>query len=374
MLLAGSLLSIGALVAVGPESAITTQTRPGAQAATASKAVLPKVIGHRGAPGHRPEHTLEGYELAVRLGADAIEPDLVMTSDGVLVARHGTELAVSTDVASHPEFANRRTTRSGTTGWFVFDFTLAELKTLRAREPSPALRPVSATFDGRFSVPTFDEVLDLRARLAARLARPITVVPEIKGWAVAHERGMNPEAALVAALERHGLNRPGAPVWTQSAQWTPLVDLRSRYGYHGHLVLLTFATGGPSDLTAAGTPRSDAELLTEDGLKDVARIADAVATDKDLIIPRGSDGHLGTPTHLVANAAAAGLRVFAFTFRAENSSLPVELRVGTLKNGPGRTDEEARTFLRAGVAALFCDHPELCARAAGQATVSPRHD
>ena len=254
MLLAGSLLSIGALVAVGPESAITTKTRPGAQAATASKAVLPKVIGHRGAPGHRPEHTLEGYELAVRLGADAIEPDLVMTSDGVLVARHGTELAVSTDVASHPEFANRRTTRSGTTGWFVFDFTLAELKTLRAREPSPALRPVSATYDGRFSVPTFDEVLDLRARLAARLARPITVVPEIKGWAVAHERGMNPEAALVAALERHGLNRPGAPVWTQSAQWTPLVDLRSRYGYHGHLVLLTSRPAAPRISLPPGRP------------------------------------------------------------------------------------------------------------------------
>src|SRR5215207_10172388 len=178
------------------------------------------VIGHRGAPGYRPEHTLASYELAARMDADYIEPDLVSTKDGVLVARHEPEISTTTDVADHPEFADRRTTKTidgaPVTGWFTEDFSLAELKTLRAKERIPATRPQNTVYDGRFEVPTFQEVLDLRKRLSKQLRRPLGVYPETKHPTYFREIGLPLETPLVRTLRRNGLNRRNAPAFVQS--------------------------------------------------------------------------------------------------------------------------------------------------------------
>ncbi|WP_307835781.1 glycerophosphodiester phosphodiesterase family protein [Phycicoccus sonneratiae] len=327
----------------------------------------PLVIAHRGASGYRPEHTLAAYRLAAAQGADLIEPDLVMTRDGVLVDRHEPEISGTTDVAEHPEFADRRTTRQvdgqSVTGWFVDDFTLRELRTLRAVERLPELRPGSARFDGRYAVPTFDEVLALRARLSREQHRSIGIIPEIKHSTYLHSRGLDPERALVRAVTRAGLNRPDAPLWTQSFEWTPLVDLREHHRYRARLVLLASATGGPYDLTAAGTPRSYAELLRADSLRRLARTVDAIGPDSSLVIPRRADGTLGTPTTLVRDAHAAGLTVTPYTFRAENTFLPVDFRVGTDPAAHGRLADLVERFLRTGVDGVFCDQPDICVEA-----------
>ena len=180
----------------------------------------PLVIGHRGASGYRPEHTLASYTLAAQMGADYIEPDLVPTKDGVLVARHEPEIGGTTNVADHPEFAARKTTKTidgiSFTGWFTEDFTLRELKTLRAKERLPDVRPQNTKYDGKFEVPTFQEVLDLRARLSRKLHRPLGVYPETKHPTYFRSIGLPLEPGLVRALERNGLNRRGAPVFVQS--------------------------------------------------------------------------------------------------------------------------------------------------------------
>jgi glycerophosphoryl diester phosphodiesterase len=191
----------------------------------------PLVIGHRGAPAYYPEHTLASYELAARLGADFLEPDLVSTADGLLVARHEPWLDATTDIASRPEFADRRTSRivdgHGRTGWFVDDLTLAELRTLRAIERLPALRPENTAFDCCLPVPTFAEVLDLRSRLSAQLGRPIGVYPETKSPAYFAARGLPLEPALVDALRAAALDSPAAPVFVQSFDPASLWMLRT---------------------------------------------------------------------------------------------------------------------------------------------------
>jgi glycerophosphoryl diester phosphodiesterase len=305
----------------------------------------PLVIGHRGAPAHRPEHTLVSYVLAARLGADFLEPDLVATADGVLVARHEPELGGTTDIAEHPEFADRHTTRvvdgHPRTGWFVDDLTLAELRTLRTRERLPALRPGNTRFDGRFPVPTFAEILDLRARLSARLGRPIGVYPETKSPGYFADRGVPLEPALVDALRGAELDRVDAPVFVQSFDPASLQELRPAL----RVPLV--------HLVAADAP----ELVTAAGLAAIAEHADAVGVHKNLVIPPTADGTLGEPGPLVADAHAAGLAVHAYTFRGENAFLPADLR-----SGPGDADlgdgrEECAAFLSAGVDGLFADDP-----------------
>jgi glycerophosphoryl diester phosphodiesterase len=263
----------------------------------------PLVIGHRVAPGHRPEHTLASYVLAARLGADFLEPDLVATADGVLVARHEPELGGTTDIASHPELAGRRTTRvvDGTTytGWFVDDLTLAELRTLGATERIPALRPANARFDGRFPVPTFEEILDLRARLSVQLGRTIGVYPETKNPRYFAARGVPLEPALVDALRGAGLDAPTAPVFVQSFDPASLRQLRASLSVP--LVRLV-------DDDAPG-------LVTRAGLAAIAEHADVVGVHKGLVIPRPATGTLGRPGPLVADAHAAGLAVHALSRR-----------------------------------------------------------
>jgi glycerophosphoryl diester phosphodiesterase len=279
----------------------------------------PIVIGHRGAPGHRPEHTLPGYELAVRMGADFIEPDLVCTGDGVLVARHDAELSATTDIAAHPDLAPLRRPD----GWFVEDLTLAQLQTLRAVERVPDLRPANTAYDGR--VPTLDEILALRTRLSAELGRDVGVYLELKHPGRFAELGLPLGPPLLAALEAAGLNAPDAPVVVESFEC--LRELR------------------PDLRVPIGT-------LFEPGaevpLADIAGYAQAVGAHKDLVIPRDAAGRLTAPTGLVAKAHATGLLVHCWTFRDEERFRPVGLDAA----------DELTAFFEAGVDGVFADQPD----------------
>lgn len=323
------------------------------------------VVGHRGAAGYRPEHTLAGYALAIAQGADAIEPDVVPTRDGVLVVRHENEIGGTTDVAQHPELADRRTTKTidgrTVTGWFTEDLTLAELRTLRAVERLPRLRPAGTTFDGRYPVPTLDEVLDLVARTTARSGRPLGVYPETKHPTYFASLGLALEEPLVAALRRAGLDRPDAPVHVQSFETANLRELARLTPVR--LVQLVDGVGAPYDLVAAGDPRTYDDLVTRDGLREVARYAHEVGLGKDRVIPRLPDDTLGEPTRVARDAHDAGLAVLAWTFRRENTFLPASLRSGADPAAAGDLAGEIRAFVAAGVDGLFCDHPDLAVAA-----------
>jgi glycerophosphoryl diester phosphodiesterase len=282
----------------------------------------PLVIGHRGAAGYRPEHTLASYELAARMGADFIEPDLVTTKDHVLVARHEPELGGTTDVATRPEFASRKTTKVldgvPTTGWFTEDLTLGELKTLRAVERFPQVRQHNTLYNGLFQIPTFEEILDLRVRLSRELGRQV------------------------------------APVFVQSFEAGNLRTLHDQYRLRAPKVFLTCATGHPFN-----DPRSYADYLTPSGLRELSTFTDGIGPDKDQIIPRLADGTLGTGSTLVPDAHSAGLVVHPYTFRAENRYLPVEDRVTADPTAYGRAIDEQLAFLRAGIDGLFTDQPDV---------------
>jgi glycerophosphoryl diester phosphodiesterase len=330
----------------------------------------PLVVGHRGASGYRPEHTLASYELAARMGADYIEPDLVITKDRVLVARHEPEIGGTTDIASRPEFAARKRTvlldGVSVTGWFTHDFTLAELKTLRAVERIPQLRQHNTLYNGLFEVPTFQEVLDLRKRLSRELDREIGVFPETKHPTYFRGLGLELEAPLVRALRRNGLDRADAKVFVQSFEATNLAALRTRYQLRAPQVFLTSASGRPFD-----DPKTYAEYLTPAGLRELSRYVDGIGPDKAQVIPRRADDTLGTPTSLVADAHAAGLKVIPYTFRAENQFLPADHRAGADPAAYGRAIDEQVTFLRTGLDGLFTDQPDIgvLARAAAFARV-----
>jgi glycerophosphoryl diester phosphodiesterase len=319
------------------------------------------VIGHRGASGYRPEHTLAAYELAARMGADYVEPDVVSTRDGVLVARHENEISGTTDVAGRPEFADRRTTKTidgvPLTGWFTEDFTFAELRTLRAVERLPDVREENTLYNGLYQVPTLDEVLELRDRLAKELGRDIGVYIETKHPTYFDALGLSLEEPLVADLREAGLDRPKAPVFVQSFETTNLRELDAS-GLRVPLVQLLSATGGPYDLVAAGTPRTYAELAGAEGMREIATYADGVGPDKNQVIPVNADGTLGTPTPLVADAHAAGLLVHPYTFRNENNFLPLALREGPAPDDYGRALEEYAAFWAAGIDGMFTDNPD----------------
>ena len=347
-----------------PSSSTTGPTKSSGEHTIVSE---PVVYSHRGASGYRPEHTLAAYRLAVQEGADYIEPDLVMTRDGVLVDRHEPEIGGTTDVAAHPEFAGRRTAKvldgKPVTGWWVQDFTLAELKTLRAKERLPKLRPDSAAYDGRFEVPTLEEVLDLRDELSAQSGRTVGVIPEIKHSSFLHAAGFDPEQALMKALTAHGLNRPDAELWVQSFELAPLVRLDNELGYRAKLIFLVNADGRPYDLVAKGDPRSYTDLLQAPSLKELANDIDGLGVDKRRVIPVAGDGTLGASTSLVTDAHRAGLEVVAWTFRAENSFLPVDYRTGSDPAAHGRLGDEVTRFLKTGVDGVFCDQPDICVAA-----------
>ena len=300
----------------------------------------PVVIAHRGASGYIPEHTLDAYDLAIRQGADFIEPDLVITADGVLVARHENELGATTDVAGRAEFAARETTKTidgvAIAGWFTEDFSLAELKTLRARERFPALRAASARLDGSLEVPTFEEILEL----AARADRRIGVYPETKHPAHFRTLGLSLEQPLVTLLERHGYAEGEA--FIQSLE-------------ESSLRMLARMTALPL-VQLVDSARHRAQV------QSIAAYAAAIGASKHLVIPCAELGRLGAPTTLVRDAHDAGLLVHAWTFRAENAFLPRELASSGDPASRGNLEAELSAFIEAGVDGYFTDHPDIGVR------------
>lgn len=348
------------MIAASPGSAVSSVE--GAQ-----RPPSPLVIGHRGASGYRPEHTLASYELAARMGADYIEPDLVITQDGVLVARHEPEISGTTDVAAHPEFAGRRTTKlvdgNSVTGWFTEDFTLAELRSLRAVERIPALRQRNTLYNGRYTIPTFQEVIDLAQRLSRELHRDIGIYPETKHPTYFRAQGKPLEPALVATLDRNDLNRPNARVFVQSFEVGNLRALHDELRVP--LIQLLSATGAPYDFIVSGDPRTYADLVTPDGLRFVATYASGIGPDKGMIVPRDANGFLRPPTTLVSDAHAADLLVHPYTFRNENNFLPADFRTSTDLTQYGNAFAEYALFFQLGIDGQFSDNPDTALEARG---------
>ncbi|MCF4967563.1 PEP-CTERM sorting domain-containing protein [Nostoc sp. CMAA1605] len=312
----------------------------------------PIVIGHRGASGYRPEHTLEAYKLAIEMGADYIEPDLVATKDGYLVARHENEISGTTDVSSRPEFADRFATKvidgQNISGWFTEDFTLAELKTLRAIERIPAIRPANTAFNGRFEVPTLQEVIDLAKEKSSLLGRTIGIYPETKHPTYFDSIGLSMEEILVSVLNANGYTDETAPVYIQSFEVANLKDLNALTDVS--IVQLLSNGGSPYDFVVSGDSRTYRDLATPEGLAEIATYANGIGANKNLIIPRDASGNLLSPTSLVDDAHAAGLLVHAWTFRDENVFLPANLQ--------GNPEEEYRQFYATGIDGLFSDNPD----------------
>jgi glycerophosphoryl diester phosphodiesterase len=322
----------------------------------------PFVIGHRGCSGERPEHTMASYTRAIEQGADAIEPDLVMTRDGVLVCRHENEISGTTDVASHPEFADRR--RSATvdgvtaTGWWTEDFTLAELKTLRCKERLPTLRPESAAFDGQ------DQILTWAEALALAQQHGVKIVPELKH--VAYMKGVNldPLPPFIATVREAGGQIAADGVIVQCFEKDPLVQLASMSSIRWQCVQLMQLNSGPvdhPDLTYA-------QMITDDGLRGVKDYAIGIGVEKAMIVPRDNTNHALPPTDLITRAHAAGLKVFVWTFRAENLFLPVELQLGDASAPDhmrlhGDLTSELRQFYALGVDGVFSDFPGMAVEA-----------
>jgi glycerophosphoryl diester phosphodiesterase len=352
----GLVLILGLLVSLVPVSAAGAAGAGGGHGHDD-----PLVIGHRGASGYRPEHTLAAYRLAIAQCADFIEPDLVSTRDGVLVARHENEISGTTDVADRPEFAGRRTTKVidgiAVTGWFTEDFTLAELRTLRARERLPQVRPQNTAYDGRYRIPTLQEVVDLARRSRTCDGRPVGVYPETKHPTYFDSIGLSMEEPLVRTLHRNGYRGRRAPVFVQSFEVGNLRDLDRMTGVR--LVQLFDCSGAPYDLRSSGDLRTYADLLTPAGLRFVDRYADGVGVCKNALIPRNADGSLGSPSPVIDDAHDRGLVVHGWTFRRENQFLPLDFRRGTDPYAVGDMVGEIRAFLDAGMDGFFTDNPDL---------------
>ena len=321
------------------------------------------VIAHRGASALLPEHTLAAYAKAIEDGADAIEPDLVSTADGVLVARHENEIGSTTDVATHPQFAARKTSKTIdgelVEGWFTEDFTLAELRTLRARERLPQLRPTEA--DGRFPIATLDEIIDLVATESAKRGRVIGLVPEIKHPTYFTGIGLPMEEKLLSALSAHAYTQQ-APVTIQSFETGNLRFLRERMSAaHPNLRLLQLLGGQqdrPFDLALAGQSTTYGDMMTPNGLREIATYADAIGPSiSSVVLTTDAEGK--THSALLQDAHAAGLQVVLYTFRPENYFLPMEFRNDdalTARNTAGSI-RQMRAYIDAGIDALFADDP-----------------
>ena len=320
----------------------------------------PVIIGHRGASGERPEHTRSAYLLAIQEGADFIEPDLCLTKDGHMVVRHENEIGGTTNIAAHPEFAARKTAKTidgeRIEGWFTEDFTLAELKTLRARERLPQVRPASAAFDGTDPILTFEEVVEIARAETKRTGRTIGVYPEMKHPSYFAGVGLAFEGRMAAALKAAGLDAHDAPVFVQCFEVAPLKTIRPLT--RAPLVQLMSLEGGPADNSAV----SYAQMATADGLKAISAYADGVGPEWKMVVPV-TDGGLAAPTAFVSDARAAGLKVHPWTVRAENIFLPAKLKRGADPAVHGDVDALYDALFKAGVDGLFSDFPGLAVQA-----------
>lgn len=311
------------------------------------------VIAHRGASGERPEHTLAAYERAIDAGADFIEPDLVATKDLVLIARHETELSDSTDVASRDEFADRKRTKDvegrKVTGWFAEDFTLAEIRTLRAKERLPAIRPANARFDGLYQVPTFEEIVALAKAKQAETGRIVGLYPELKHPTMLMEQaGIDMVDLLASALRKAGLETATDRVFVQVFEVAPLQRLNRLVEVP--LILLIGADGGPYDEKNLRW----SNMMTPSGLAEIAKYADGIGPHMDHVL--GPDG---TATRLVADAHAAGLKIHPWTLRKENVFMTPALQNPGGPAAPGKVEEAVALLKRAGVDGVFTDDPAL---------------
>ncbi|GET37790.1 glycerophosphodiester phosphodiesterase [Microseira wollei] len=335
----------------------------------------PIVIGHRGASGYLPEHTLAAYELAIDMGADFIEPDLVSTKDGVLIARHENEISATTDVANRPEFANRKTTKVvdgvSITGWFTEDFTLAEIKTLRAKQNFPFR---DQSFNGLYEVPTLQEIIDLAKRKSIETGRTIGIYPETKHPTYFDSVGLSLEEPLVAVLKANNYDKKDSPVFIQSFEVGNLKDLNALIDVPLVQLLDAFdvAPDGslieiqPYDFVVSGDPRTYKDLRTPQGLADIATYADGIGPWKRMIVSVNSNNQLLPPTSLVTDAHAAGLLVHPYTFRNESRYLAADYN--------GNPELEYEQFFKLGVDGVFSDHPDTAVavrnRVAGNPTQS----
>ncbi|SOD94481.1 glycerophosphodiester phosphodiesterase family protein [Blastococcus haudaquaticus] len=316
----------------------------------ATRLPRPVVIGHRGAPAYRPEHTTASFELAIELGAEVIEPDVVVSRDGVLVVRHESELSWSTDVSSRPEFVDRRTTKvvddQRCTGWFTEDFTLAELRTLRAVERMPEYRPLNSAYDGHFGILTLAEVIDL-ARTRSSDERQIRVLAELKHHDWSAEQDL-PMAELVTdELRRLGATDEHGSVMLQSFDAAVLRDLRSRLGEHGPQMVQLINDFAEGD-----------RMVTPAGLREISTYAQGIAPSVERILRGLGTGATGLHSPLVDEAHRAALAVFCWTLRAENAFLPAHLRLGDAPEALGDAIGEARQLLALGVDGLITDSPD----------------
>jgi glycerophosphoryl diester phosphodiesterase len=330
-----------------------------------SEVRLPIVIGHRGASGYRPEHTLAAYELAIDMGVDFIEPDLVSTKDGVLVARHENEISGTTDVEEHAEFAHLKTTKTidsdAITGWFTEDFTLAQLKTLRAKERIPQRRPQNIAYNGQYTIPTLQEIIDLVAQKNRefekdKIKRRVGIYPETKHPTYFDSIGLSLEEPLVEVLHRNGYRSKNDLVIIQSFEVASLKELRRMTGLR--IAQLIDATGKPYDFVASSDTRTYADMIAPAGLAQIATYADAIGAHKNLILPRDKTKRLLPATTLIRDAHAAGLVVHAWTFRSENFFLPGDYQSSADSNATGNTKAEYDRFYNLGIDGVFSDHPD----------------
>ncbi|MGN6203317.1 glycerophosphodiester phosphodiesterase family protein [Humibacter sp.] len=327
----------------------------------------PMIIGHRGAPGYRPEHTSAAYELAFALGADAVEPDVVATKDGVLVLRHENEISTTTDVASHPEFEQLRTTKvvDGVkrTGWFTEDFTWAQLSTLRCIERLPEVRQASSTFDGRYPVMRLSDLFELVDRQSERTGRSLGLVVEIKHATYFESLGLPLDELFAASVREAVWNDRHARLVVESFERTVLAKVRAR-GVHARSVYLVEAEGAPYDAVArdGAAARTYAQEIDEAGLYELAAstgddVIHGISVDKTLLLDAGGDG----TTDLVDRAHGAGLQIYVWTLRAENRFLAQPFRRGEAAEHYGDWPGEFELIMSTGVDGVFADQPDLAA-------------
>ncbi|AFZ02103.1 glycerophosphodiester phosphodiesterase [Calothrix sp. PCC 6303] len=314
--------------------------------------IPPIIIAHRGASGYRPEHTLAAYELAINQGADYIEPDLVMTQDGVLIARHENEISETTNIQDYPEFAQRKISKlidgELKVGWFTEDFTLSEIKQLRAKERIPELRPQNQIYQNQLQIPTFREILDLVKQKNAETGRNIGIYPETKHPTYFRNIGLSLEEKLIEILDEYGYKNHQAKIFIQSFEVSNLKYLAEITDLQ--LVQLINDKGTPYDFQLNSDGRSYKDLISLTGLKEMSNYAAAIGVNKNLIVPRNHLNQLLSPTTIIQDAHQANLSVHAWTFRDENYFLPLDYQ-----NNP---QNEYQLFFNLGIDGVFSDNSD----------------